>query len=313
MTENYSSTLKLNLKLDTVRSAVESGAQCFDDANLFYGHGTATAIDEAAYLVSFVLGTSPIIQESEIELVLSSSQKDKIRSLFTTRVTKKIPAAYITNEAWFAGYQFYIDERVLVPRSPLAEIIDDKFSPWVTWGNKTKTVLDLCTGSGCIAIATALTMSDVKVHASDISVDALDVAKKNIDNYELFNRVSLIKSDIFDQIVDFRYDVIISNPPYVDAHDMSNLHHEFLAEPLLGLEAGKYGLDIVIPMLAEAGPYLTDDGIIIVEVGNSAVALEKMFPEIAFTWLEFEYGGGGVFLLDAKQLQKYNYLFREKC
>ncbi len=311
--ENDDSDLKLTLKLETVRTAIESGSNCFEQAGLYFGHGTATAIDEAAYLVSFALGCSPIIAEPDIELVLSDSQKDKIFTLFKTRIDKKIPAAYITNEAWFAGYQFYVDERVLVPRSPLAEIIDDNFTPWVSWGKKTKTVLDLCTGSGCIAIATALTMPDVNVHASDISVDALNVAKKNIDNYELFNQVTLFKSDIFEQIEEFKYDVIISNPPYVDALDMSNLQDEFLAEPKLGLEAGNNGLDIVIPMLAEAGSYLTDNGIIIVEVGNSAAALEVMFPQVPFTWLEFEYGGDGVFLLDAKLIQKYNHLFREKC
>ncbi len=313
MLENNDSDFKLTLKLDTVRTAVETGANCFEQAGLYFGHGTATAIDEAAYLVSFALGCSPIISEPDIELVLSDSQKDKIFTLFKTRVDKKIPAAYITNEAWFAGYQFYVDERVLVPRSPLAELIDDKFSPWVSWGNKTRTVLDLCTGSGCIAIAIALTMPDVKVHASDISVDALEVAKKNIDNYELFNQVSLLKSDIFEQIEEFKYDVIISNPPYVDAFDMLNLQDEFLAEPKLGLEAGNIGLDIVIPMLAEAGSYLTDNGIIIVEVGNSATELDKMFPQVPFTWLEFEYGGDGVFLLNAKEVQKHSHLFREKC
>ncbi|MFV1982354.1 MAG: 50S ribosomal protein L3 N(5)-glutamine methyltransferase [Thiohalomonadales bacterium] len=303
--------LNAKLNLDTVRTAVESGADCFDSENLFFGHGTATAIDEAAYLVSFAMGDSPLIPEYKIDTKLSDSQKDKIVFLFQSRIIEKIPASYITNEAWFAGYQFYVDERVLIPRSPIAELITDKFLPWVQWGNteNVKTVLDLCTGSGCIAIATALTLPDVNVHASDISTDALDVAKINIDNYELFNRVSLIKSDVFNQIEPFQYDIILSNPPYVDAADMLNLPIEFLAEPKLGFEAGTNGLDIVIPMLCNAGSYLTDNGIIIVEVGNSAVTLQQMLPEVPFTWLEFEYGGDGVFLLDVSQIRKYHHLF----
>ncbi|MFV2060291.1 MAG: 50S ribosomal protein L3 N(5)-glutamine methyltransferase [Gammaproteobacteria bacterium] len=304
--------LKLYKKLnfDSVRTIIESGADYFLTENLFFGHGTATAIDEAAYLVSFALGFSPVIPEPEINAILTDVQKNKIASLFHDRVTKKIPAAYVTNEAWFAGYQFYVDERVLVPRSPIAELIDDKFSPWARWGN-TKTVLDLCTGSGCIAIATALTMPEVQVHASDLSVDALDVAKINIDNYELFNRVTLVQSDVFKQIEPFQYDVIVSNPPYVDEHDMSILQDEFLAEPELGLAAGVNGLDIVIPMLRDAGVYLKDDGIIIIEVGNSSDALQQLFPEVPFTWLEFEYGGKGVFLLESEQVRKYHHLFRQ--
>ncbi len=296
------------LNFDTVRTIVETGADCFIAKNLYFGHGTATAIDEAAYLVSFALGYSPVIPEDEIDKVLSEFQKEKIASLFQKRIDNKIPAAYVTHEAWFAGYQFYVDERVLVPRSPIAELIDDQFSPWVRW-SENKTVLDLCTGSGCIAIATALSIPDAIVHASDISVDALDVAQINVDNYELFNRITLLKSDIFNQIKPCQYDVIVSNPPYVDVHDMSNLQDEFMAEPKLGLEAGNNGLDIVIPMLRDAGNYLTDCGIIIIEVGNSAHALQKLFPDVPFTWLEFEYGGDGVFLLEAKQVRQYHELF----
>jgi len=307
-----------NLDLTTVRTAVETGADSFTAAKLYFGHGTATAIDEAAYFVSVALGCSPVIPECEIEALLTQSQKEKILNLFETRITKKIPASYITHEAWFAGYQFYVDERVLVPRSPIAELIDDMFSPWVnlaTINNETRcrTMLDLCTGSGCIAIATALRLPDIKVHASDISEDALKVAKINLDNYELFNQVSLLQSDIFQQIEPFQYDLIVSNPPYVDALDMSKLEDEFLAEPQLGLKAGNNGLDIVIPMLRDAGRYLTDDGVIIVEVGNSASALQEMFPEVEFTWLEFEFGGDGVFLLEANQVRKYQHLFTEKC
>lgn len=307
--------LLAKLDLSTVRTAVESGAESFTAAKLYFGHGTATAIDEAAYFVSFVLGSSPIIPENAIESVLTKSQRDKILNLFTIRISKKIPASYITHEAWFAGYQFYVDERVLVPRSPIAELIDEQFSPWLNWSleKKSRTMLDLCSGSGCIGIAAALSFSDINVHLSDISDDALKVAKINIDNYELFNRATLIKSDIFDQIKAFQYDLIVSNPPYVDALDMSNLEQEFLAEPQLGLKAGNNGLDIVIPMLRDAGHYLTDDGILIVEVGNSAAALQEMFPEVAFTWLEFEYGGEGVFLLEANQVRDYQHLFSEKC
>jgi len=313
-----SSEFLAKLDLTTVRTAVETGAERFTAANLFFGHGTASAIDEAAYFVSFALGCSPIIPECEIEAVLTETQRDIVLELFSNRISKKIPAAYITHEAWFASYQFYVDERVLVPRSPIAELITDKFSPWVNWSYtsencRDRTILDMCTGSGCIGIAAALQFPDIKVHASDVSDDALKVAKINIENYELFNRVTLMKSNIFDEIVPFQYDLIVSNPPYVDALDMSKLQDEFLAEPQLGLEAGSNGLDIVIPMLRDAGRYLKDDGVIIVEVGNSASALQQMFPQVAFTWLEFEYGGDGVFLLEADELRKYQHLFINKC
>jgi ribosomal protein L3 glutamine methyltransferase len=199
---------------------------------------------------------------------------------------------------------FYVDERVLIPRSPMAEIIQHQFSPWVDY-DQVHNILDLCTGSGCIAIACAYAFEHALVDASDISTDALAVAEINRQQHGLEDRLQLIKSDLFDSIPDKRYDIIISNPPYVAEHEMQALPAEFDYEPGSALTAGEEGLDLVLPMLAQARDFLTDDGILIVEVGYSKPALEKVLPEVAFFWLDFEFGGDGVFLLTASQLETY--------
>ena len=264
------------------------GEQILDAAGVYFGHGTDNALDEAAWLVSHAVGLPPTFSDAQLEQVLSAEQQ----------------------AAWFAGRRFYVDERVLVPRSPLAELILDEFQPWLDATRVTR-VLDLCTGSGCIAIATALALPQVQVDATDVSPDALEVARRNVADYGLAQRVALIESDLFDALQGRRYDLIISNPPYVDAEDMAALPEEYRREPQLGLTAGPEGLDLVIPMLQQAPDHLTLNGVMIVEVGNSADALQARFPTVPFTWLEFSYGGDGVFLLEAPQLVEYHDIFMQ--
>ena len=233
-----------------------------------------------------------------------------VLDLFQQRISQRKPAAYITNEAWFAGLSFYVDERVLIPRSPMAEIIQQQFSFWKD-PEEVSSILDLCTGSGCIAIACAYAFEHAQVDASDISPDALAVAEINRDNHGLEERLNLIESDLFDSIPHKRYDVIISNPPYVSIREVDELPAEFDFEPgTLALQAGAEGLDVVIPMLIQAPDYLSDDGILVVEVGYSKPALEKALPDVPFFWVDFEYGGDGVFVLTAEQLQTYQADFK---
>lgn len=275
--------------------------QCFDEAGLCFGHGTDNAYDEACYLILRALGLSFEVDDEQLNQTLSPEQKDYLAALVSCRIEQRQPVAYILNEAWFCGLPFYVDERVLVPRSPIAELIGQQFSPWIASDDVSR-ILDIGTGSGCIAIASALALPDAKVDAVDICADALAVAEENSQRHGVSERLRLIRSDLYANLDGQRYDIIIANPPYVDAEDMAHLPEEFRHEPRLGLEAGEDGLDVVRQLLAQSRKHLTEAGILIVEVGNSQAALIDAFPDVDFMWLEFEYGGDGVFLLSAEQL-----------
>lgn len=310
MTENSSILSKVSsaAKIKTLRELIYFGASAFDDAALYFGHGTDNALDEAAYLAYFALALEPDFSDDKLETLLSADEIARVNKLFTKRIDTRQPAAYLTNEAWFMGLRFYVNENVLVPRSPIAELIEEQFQPWVE-ADKVHRILDLCTGSACIAIACATAFPAAKIDAADISKAALEVAEKNKTMHQLADRLNIIESDLFNNLQGLRYDLIVSNPPYVDAEDMANLPDEYRHEPELGLTAGDNGLDLVIPMLRDAKDHLTPDGVLIVEVGNSEEALSELFPQVPFMWLSFEYGGDGVFMLDAKEINKHHKIF----
>jgi ribosomal protein L3 glutamine methyltransferase len=273
----------------------------FNEAGLHYGHGTESAWDEAVALILHSLFLPHSINPSILDAHLTKPEKEKLYKLIERRIQERVPVPYLTNEAWFAGLPFYVDERVLIPRSPFSELIENHFQPWIP-SDQIYDILDLCTGSGCIAIACARAFPDAQVDACDISPDALAVAKINLLRHDISDQVHFYESDLFNSLPKKTYDLIISNPPYVDAEDMAALPKEFLHEPALGLAAGQDGLDIVKRILKQATQYLNPEGILIVEVGNSEFALSERFPTIPFTWIEFQNGGGGVFMLTAQQL-----------
>ena len=288
-----------------VEALIRRVAARLESAGLFFGHGTDNAFDEAAELVFFALGFAHENAADMYDKAVSTQQLELVEEIVGRRLSERVPAAYLTHRMWFCGLEFYVDGRVLVPRSPIAELIEARFRPWID-AERVRSVLDIGTGSGCIAIATALMFPDATVDAADVSADALAVAKINIERYALGSRVQAIASDVFSGVGERRYDIIVSNPPYVSDAEMEELPAEYHREPTLGLRAGRDGLDVVRRILAGARDHLCDGGILVVEVGDSEYALQDAFPTVPFTWLEFERGGGGVFVLTREQLDTHD-------
>ncbi|MBD0785041.1 50S ribosomal protein L3 N(5)-glutamine methyltransferase [Vibrio sp. Y2-5] len=287
-------------ELHTLQDMIRWTVSRFNAANLFYGHGTDNAWDEAVQLVLPTLYLPIDVPPHALNSRLTSSERLRIVERVITRIKDRTPTAYLTNKAWFCGLEFFVDERVLVPRSPIGELIQAQFSPWLV--EEPTRIMDLCTGSGCIAIACAYAFPEAEVDAIDISTDALAVAEQNIQDHGLEQQVYPIRSDLFRDLPESQYDIIVSNPPYVDQEDMDSLPEEFKHEPALGLAAGSDGLKLVRRILANAPRYLSENGILICEVGNSMIHMMDQYPHIPFTWLEFENGGHGVFMLTRQQL-----------
>lgn len=287
-------------ELHTVRDYLRYVSSRFADSTLFFGHGTDNVWDESVQLVMRSLHLPLENNTLFLDARLTREERQRILDRVERRITDRVPLAYLLGEAWFMGLPFHVDERVLVPRSPLGELIQGGLQPWL--GERpVGSILDLCTGSGCIGIAAATVFEDAVVDLSDVSPEALEVAEVNIEYHEVGDRVRTVRSDVFDGI-EGRYDVILSNPPYVDAEDIADMPREYSHEPELGLAAGGDGLDIAHRIIAGAAAHLNPGGLLIVEVGNSWVALQEAYPDLPFTWLEFENGGDGVFLLTAEDL-----------
>ena len=284
-----------------VRALIERGAKRLDRAKVFFGHGTDNAWDDAAALVWHALRLPDKVTPRTYERAVSRAGQAKVEALFERRIRERIPAVYLTGQTWFAGMPFNVDPRVLIPRSPIAELIEQHFEPWIDPA-RVKSILDIGTGSGCIAIACAAAFPKAKVDGADISPEALAVAAVNVRRHRLGRRVRLVISNHFSELGGKTYDIIVSNPPYVGAQEMRSLPPEYRHEPRLALAAGRTGLDSVQVILGEAGRHLSPGGLLVVEVGNTETAVRRAFPKLPFTWLEFERGGGGVFLLTAEQL-----------
>lgn len=291
-----------------IQALLDEVEQRFSAANLVYGHGTDNPLDEAAWLLCSILGISPEDLESMLDQNVKPENEKRILALCQQRISTRKPLAYLLHEAWFAGHRFYVDERVIVPRSHIGEFILDDYQPWLNT-NQLHKLLDLCTGSGCIAIAAALSLPDATVDAADISEDALEVARQNIADYKLEDRVHVIHSDLFAAISETQYDLILSNPPYVGTDEYLALPPEYGHEPRLALHSHREGLEIPLKILAESARFLTPDGHLVMEVGASAEKIEELLPQVPFTWLATETGETSVFMLTAAQLSESQHIF----
>jgi ribosomal protein L3 glutamine methyltransferase len=280
----------------TIRDWIRFAVSAFRKNNLFYGHGMDNALDEAVFLILHTLALPHDAPGALYDAVLTMEERQAVETIIYKRIDSRKPAAYLTQEAFFMGLPFYVDERVLIPRSPLAELIQKNFAPWIE-EQRVHRILDLCTGSGCIAVACAQIFPEAHIIAADISPEALEVARINIEKYKLASQITLIESNVFDAIPAQKFDIIISNPPYVDKSDMENLPPEYHHEPRLALAAGSDGLEVIKKILTNSTKYLSKHGLLVVEAGNSAAALVQQFPQLPFTWLEFEQGDSEVFLI----------------
>ena len=293
--------------LHSIKDYLRWAYSCFNRADVFYGHGQDNGWDEALQLVLSALHLPLDVPDDLFDGRLALSEKQAIIHLIKERLGRRVPVAYLTNSAWFCGLEFYVDERVLIPRSPIGELIQQGFGGLLK--NSPKRILDMCTGSGCIAIACAEQFPNAEVDAVDLSFEALDVAEFNIERHQLTHRVFPIQSDLFTQLPQDQYDLIVTNPPYVDQDDIEDMPEEFRHEPMLALEAGEDGLVLVKRILAQAGEYLTKNGVLICEVGNSMVHLIEQYPTVPFKWIEFKQGGDGVFALTKPPLDLFKALF----
>jgi ribosomal protein L3 glutamine methyltransferase len=294
--------------LTTIADLIRWGASRFNESNLCFGHGTDNALDEAAALVLHALHLPPDLHANWLQSHVTADEREQVLQLVRRRIDERLPLPYLTGEAWFAGLRFRVDPNVLIPRSPIAELIEQGFSPWLD-DAQLERVLDLCCGSGCIGIATAVYHPHCQVDLVDISPDALAICRENIRLHGLEEQVTAVQSDLFKALPPVRYDLILSNPPYVGAEEMASLPHEYRHEPVLALAAEEDGLAVVKRILSSACDYLTPEGVLIVEVGNSAQLLCETYPDIPFVWLDFAHGGEGVFLLGAQDLAQYGRRF----
>ena len=288
--------------LRTVRDCLRFAVSRFNQSHLFFGHGSDNAYDEAAYLILHTLHLPPDQLEPFLDARLTPQEIHDVLKLLERRVKQRIPAAYLTQEAWLGDFRFYVDERVIVPRSFIAELLREQLSPWIDAPENIGSVLDLCTGSGCLAILAAHAFPNAEVDAADLSADALEVAKINVENYGLQDRVNLVQSDLFNALRGKKYDLIISNPPYVDAAAVAALPQEYLHEPELALGSGEDGLDATRRILAAAASHLNPNGLLVVEIGHNRDALEAACPDFPFTWLYVSAGDEFVFLLRREDL-----------
>ncbi|TWH77338.1 ribosomal protein L3 glutamine methyltransferase [Azomonas agilis] len=295
-------------ELHTLRDYIRWAVSRFHAEGLFFGHGQDNAWDEARFLVLGGLHLPWNMPEAYLDCRLTTEEQHQLYALLQQRIEERIPTAYLLGEAWFCGLSFIVDQRVLIPRSPIGELIRKSFQPWLS--QPPARILDLCTGSGCIGIACAYQFPEAEVVLSDLSFEALEVANLNIERHNLEDRVYTVQGDGFSGLPHQRFDLILCNPPYVDAEDFADMPVEYQHEPAIALACGEDGLDLVRQILAEAAEHLTEQGLLILEVGNSWVHVQQNYPDVPFTWLEFEQGGSGVFLLTAEQCQQYRTLFK---
>ena len=286
----------------TVRDLLRHGVSSMTEAGAFFGHGSQSAYDEAAYLVLHTLHLPIDTLEPFLDARLTDAEVNSVMEVLERRARLRVPAAYLTQEAWLGEHRFYVDERVIVPRSFIAELLPRQFAPWIEAPRNVLRILDMCTGSGCLAILAALAFPDAQVDAVDVSPDALAVARRNVADYGMEERVRVVQSNLYDALEATRYDLIISNPPYVDRPSMMALPKEYRAEPELALAGGEDGLALVRSLMRRSRSYLNRGGKLVVELGHNRAALERAYPNVSFTWLSVAAGDDFVFLLDQDQL-----------